>query len=171
MAKTHATPAVWTHIKDLKPDPVNSRKHGPRNIGMIADAMQEIGAARSIVIDEDGVVLAGNGALEAAAQVGITKLHVVDADGETLIAVRRRGLTPAQKVRLALKDNRSSELAEWEIDVLMQLQADGVELDMWSDAELAALLEAAETSEDEPELPAMCKCPTCGTSHKPKPRR
>jgi len=58
------------HIGQLKPDPRNARKHNPRNIGMIEAALHEVGAARSIVIDEDGVVLAGNGVVEAAALAG-----------------------------------------------------------------------------------------------------
>lgn len=105
-----------THIKDLKPDQRNARKHNARNIGMIEDALNEVGAARSIVIDEDGRILAGNGTVEAAAQAGIERVKVVEASGEEIVAVRRRGLTEKQKRRLALFDNRTAELAEWERD-------------------------------------------------------
>ena len=65
------------HLADLKPDPRNARAHTPRNIGMIEAALGEIGAARSIVIDEDGVVLAGNATIEAAVQAGIERVQVV----------------------------------------------------------------------------------------------
>lgn len=99
-------------IADLKQDPANARKHNPRNVGMIENALNEVGAARSIVIDEDGRILAGNATVEAAAQAGIERVQVVDADGETLIAVRRSGLTEEQKRRLALFDNRAAELEE-----------------------------------------------------------
>jgi hypothetical protein len=102
------------HIKDLTPDPRNARRHTPRNVGMIEDALHEVGAARSIVIDEAGVVLAGNATLEAAGAAGITRVQVVDADGQTIVAVRRKGLTARQKQRLALFDNRTAELAEWD---------------------------------------------------------
>ena len=54
-----------THIKDLVPDPSNRRAHNPRNIGMVSDALRAVGAARSIVIDEDDVILAGNGVVHA----------------------------------------------------------------------------------------------------------
>ena len=81
---------MLNHIKDLVPDPANRRSHNPRNVGMIVDALQQVGAARSIVIDEDNVVQAGNGVVEAAAEAGITKVQVVDVDGSTLVAVRRR---------------------------------------------------------------------------------
>lgn len=110
-------------IADLTADPMNARKHNPRNIGMIVDSLQELGAARSIVIDEDGVVLAGNGVVEAAGEAGITKLKVVDAAGDELVAVRRTGLTPEQKVDLALRDNRAAELSEWEPEVLKALDS------------------------------------------------
>lgn len=111
-------------IEDLTPDPNNARRHNPRNIGVIERSLNEVGAARSIVIDEDGVVLAGNATTEAAQQAGITRVRVVEADGNEIIAVRRRGLTPEQKIKLALADNRSAELAEWEPDVLASLADD-----------------------------------------------
>src|SRR6188768_191036 len=82
-----------THIKDLVADPQNRRLHNPRNIGMVVDALQQVGAARSIVIDEDNVILAGNGVTEAAAEAGITKVRVIDVAGDELVAVRRTGLT------------------------------------------------------------------------------
>ena len=114
-------PHTPRHLKDLTPDPENRRRHTPRNLGMIVDALHQVGAARSIVIDEDGQVLAGNGVVDAAAEAGLHRVRVVDADGETLVAVRRRGLTRAQKRQLAIYDNRSAELATWDTD---QLRAD-----------------------------------------------
>ena len=108
---------------------------------MIVDALQQVGAARSIVIDERNEVLAGNGVVQAAAAAGITRVRVIDAPGDTLIAVRRRGLTAAQKRDLALYDNRTGELAEWNAP---QLEADlqaGVDLTpFFTDKELASLL-------------------------------
>lgn len=108
-------------LGDLTPDPANRRSHNPRNLGMLADALRVVGASRSIVIDEAGVILAGNGVVEAASAAGLTKLQIVDADGDTVIAVRRRGLTAAQKRQLAIYDNRTAELAEWNVE---QLAAD-----------------------------------------------
>lgn len=58
--------ATPRHIKDLVPDPENRRKHNARNIGMVVDTLQSVGAARSIVIDENNVILAGNGVTQAA---------------------------------------------------------------------------------------------------------
>jgi DNA modification methylase len=132
------------NLTDLTPDPKNARKHGARNVEAIVAALQEVGAARSIVIDEDGTILAGNATVEAAAAAGLTRVKVVDTEPDTLVAVRRTGLTAAQKARLALYDNRAAELAEgWHDAVLKELQASGVSLDgLWTAAELADLLAA-----------------------------
>ncbi|MBA2246649.1 MAG: hypothetical protein H0W23_00855, partial [Chloroflexia bacterium] len=85
----------------LHPDPRNARTHDARNLALITDALRDVGAARSIVVDETGTVLAGNATLAAAGSAGIARVRIVDADGTELIAVRRRGLTPDQKQRLA----------------------------------------------------------------------
>src|ERR1700692_1174461 len=91
MPSAHRVDTGPTHIKDLVPDPANRRAHNPRNIGMVVDALHQVGAARSIVIDEDNVILAGNGVTAAAVKAGITKVRVIDAAGDELIAVRRSG--------------------------------------------------------------------------------
>jgi hypothetical protein len=143
--KARAKPTVEKDVEslaDLKPDPANLRLHNPRNIGMIVDALHQVGAARSIVIDEDNTVLAGNGLIEAAAEAGITKLQVIEADGETVVAVRRRGLSTQQKRRLALFDNRTSELSEWDMGALCENTADIQGL--FTPAELDELVEQAQ---------------------------
>lgn len=149
--------APLTHIKDLTPDPANRRRHTPRNLGMVVDALHAVGAARSIVIDEDNVILAGNGVTEAAAEAGITKLRIVDADGDEIIAVRRSGLSPDQKRKLALYDNRTGELAEWSADQLAADVEAGLDLQpFFFEDELAAIINhdedgpaAANAPEDE----------------------
>jgi hypothetical protein len=121
---------------------------------MVINALHEVGAARSIVIDENGVILAGNGVVEAAADAGIERVQVVDADGETIIAVRRSGLTDRQKTRLALLDNRTAELAEWDAEAIAADLEAGLELgDLFKVGELGAILEDAASAllaEEEP---------------------
>jgi len=89
-------------LSSLRLDPRNARRHGEANVGMMVASLEQVGAGRSIVIDENDVILAGNGIVEAAGKAGIERVQVVEADGKTLIAVRRTGLTPEQKQRLAL---------------------------------------------------------------------
>lgn len=127
-------------IADLVADPENRRTHNARNLDMVAASLRHVGAARSIVIDEGDVVLAGNGVTAAAAQAGITRVRVIEADGDELIAVRRRGLTAEQKRALAIYDNRTAELAEWNAAQLGTDLAAGLDLEPWfSPEELAAL--------------------------------
>jgi len=129
-------------LADLTPDPRNARRHTDRNVGMIRDALAEVGAARSIVIDERGVILAGNATAKAATEAGL-KLQVIDADGDSIVAVRRSNLSAKQKTRLALFDNRAAEEAGWDVDVLSGLNDDGLLDGMWSAEELDRLLSVA----------------------------
>ncbi len=133
-----------SNIADLKPDSKNARKHNQRNLDMIVDALHKVGAARSIVIDENGVILAGNGVVEAAADAGIERVQVVDADGETIVAVRRTGLTDEQKRKLAYYDNRTAEVAEWDAEqIAADLEAGFDFAGMFSEEEMHAILEEA----------------------------
>jgi len=155
------------NLSGLKPDPRNARKHNPRNVGMIEKALGEVGAARSIVIDEDGTILAGNATVEAAAAAGIERVQVVDADGETIVAVRRTGLTPEQKTKLALYDNRTAELAEWDSEVLADVAGEIDLSGMFTDVEQAELgnlskVEFPEFDESVADSVEYITCPKCG---------
>jgi DNA modification methylase len=140
--KASGSPLEVGHIKDLVPDPANRRAHNARNLGMVIEALHQVGAARSIVIDEANVILAGNGVTQAAAEAGITTVRVVDASGDELVAVRRTGLSPAQKRALAIYDNRTAELAEWSVEQLAADLQNGEDLSgFFLEEELARLLE------------------------------
>ena len=161
MAAQHDSDNVTAPLVSLIPDPCNARRHTERNLGLIVDALREVGAARSIVVDETGTILAGNATVEAAGKAGIAQVRIIEADGHELIAVRRSGLTPEQKRRLALLDNRTAELAEWDTDVLASLAEDTDLSDLWEPDELADLLAIGEVPgallgdpDDVPELPA-----------------
>lgn len=141
-------------IKDLKSDHKNARRRTDRSASLIAESLKRYGAARSIVIDEDGRILAGNGTVEGAKKAGIDKLRIIEAEGDELIAVRRAGLTEDQKVGLALADNRSSDLSEWDHDMLRQLSEDH-DLTPWfkDDELLAEVLDTVEGNTDPDDVP------------------
>jgi DNA modification methylase len=127
-------------IADLKPDPRNARKRTDRSASLIRESLERFGAARSIVIDEDGRILAGNGTVEGAKAAGIEKLRIIETAGDEIVAVRRTGLTEEQKIGLALADNRTSDLSEWDALMLQQLSEEQ-DLAPWFGAdELAELL-------------------------------
>jgi hypothetical protein len=130
-------------INDLLPDPKQARRRTPRSEAMIEASLREVGAARSIVIDEDNVTLAGNGTVAGAKAAGIKNVRVIDADGDEIIAVRRSNLTDEQKVKLALFDNRTGELAAWDTEALAAIvkEMPDAATGMWTADELMVLAE------------------------------
>jgi DNA modification methylase len=125
----------------LVSDPDNARVHNPRNIGVIEDSMNTDGAGRSIFVDQDNVTVAGAGALEAALQAGIKHAAIVETDGDTLVVVKRT-LTPEQRTRLALADNRAQELSTWNEQKIKELHEAGDEAlkGLWTEKELVKFL-------------------------------
>jgi hypothetical protein len=156
------------NVDTLLPDPLNRRVHTERNLTMIADALRAVGPARSIVVDEDNVVQAGNGVIAAAAAAGLSKVRIIDTDGETLIAVRRRGLTDDQKRALAMYDNRTAELAEWDAAQLAADLRDGSDLSaFFLPDELQKLFgdplkHPVEFLAVDENTPTQHRCPKCG---------
>lgn len=146
--------AAALSLADLIQDPHNARRHTPRSIGSIVDSIHTVGISRGIVIDEDNVILAGNGTVEAALEAELTKLIVVDQDPSALTVIRRHGLTPAQKVRLALDDNRSGELSAFDPTVLREMADDGLDISaLWTPTEWELLTDLLPELDDrEPEL-------------------
>jgi ParB-like chromosome segregation protein Spo0J len=157
-------------LTELKPDPHNARRHTPDNLTMIADSLDEFGAGRSILIDGDDQIIAGHGVVEAAKSKGITKLQVVEADGDTIIAVRRADLSPEAARRLGLFDNRTAELAEWDIDVLAALAAADAKLieGLWSEGDFSDLIGdknfdfGSEDDQGRLDEKNAIACPKCG---------
>ena len=162
-------------IRDLKPDPRNARKRTDRSASLIQESLQRFGAARSIVIDEDGRILAGNGTVEGAKAAGIEKVRIIETEGDELVAVRRTGLTEEQKIGLALADNRTSDLSDWDPLMLQQL-SETHDVSPWFEPEdLSALIGGNESpdfppgsEDDQGQLDQTaskeiaCQCPACG---------
>jgi hypothetical protein len=122
-------------LSALNPDTKNARKHNARNVGMIVDALHEVGTGRSGVIDENNNVLAGNATMAALGKAGIRRVKVVNASGSEWVVVRRTGLSGKQKKRLALYDNRGSELSTWDKEMMAELDAESLLDGMFSDTE------------------------------------
>lgn len=135
------------------PDPRNARLHSDRNKSAVRDSLRDSGAGRSVLIDADDVIIAGNCAVEQATELGIP-VRVVDSDGSELIAVRRTDLSTDDRRRaaLAIADNRTTDLSEFDDAVVAEILRDfdiGELASAGFDAvEYAALLEIVA-----PELP------------------
>jgi len=129
-----------TSLVDLKSDKRNARRRTDRSATLIGESLKRYGAARSIVIDEDNTVLAGNGTLEQAQAAGISNVRIIEAEGDELIAVRRSNLSDADKVGLAIADNRTSDLSDWDAEMLRQLDAE-YDLAPWFDEDELPIVE------------------------------
>ena len=144
-------------LTDLAFDKKNARRRNSRAGGAIEYSLKELGAGRSIVIDKHGQIIAGNGVIENAAKAGITDIEVVQSDGSKIIAVQRLDLdldSDDKARKLALADNRTAELAEWNPEVLAELSADLDLKPYFSDEELSAItgLSGGESAADAPKL-------------------
>ena len=133
-----------TSINSLHPDHKNARRRTDRSASLIADSLKQFGAARSIVIDEDNRILAGNGTVEGAKLAGIKNVRIIETDGTEVIAVKRTGLTEEEKVSLAIADNRTSDLSEWDQEMLRRLSEEH-DISPWFDqSDLDELLAVTE---------------------------
>ena len=158
-----------TSINNLKADHKNARKRTDRSADLIKESLERYGAARSIVIDEDNRILAGNGTVEGAKAAGIKNLRIIDTEGDEIIAIRRTGLSEDEKVGLALADNRTSDLSEWDQEMLHRLSEEHDITAWFNSDDLEGILES-ETEKIAPEdfekvdddIETEHRCPSCG---------
>jgi hypothetical protein len=110
-------------VSYLRHDPNNARKHDAKNIDAIAKSLERFGQRKPIVIRGDGTIVAGNGTVEAAKQLGWT---------EIACALVPWKWTPEEVKAYALADNRTAELAEWDATFLAEqlLELDAVGWDV-----------------------------------------
>lgn len=105
-------------------DPGNANKHNAKNEAIIEQSITEMGAGRSILVDENNRLIAGEGTVKAAIKSGMKKVLVVEADGDTIIAVKRSNLTDLQKIRMGLADNAATRASEFDKKMLKKLVKD-----------------------------------------------
>jgi DNA modification methylase len=132
---------IETNISNLTPDPNNARKRTPLSAKVISKSLEQFGACRSIVIDENDVIRAGNGTFEEAGQLGIEKVLVVEADGNTIVAVKRPGLSESDWKQYAIADNTASDFSTWDVDILNDLTQEVDLSEFFPDYKLNELLE------------------------------
>jgi len=121
----------------IQKDPENLRKHPDKNKAMIRKSLEKLGAGRSILIDGEGYIVAGNGVYEQADALGIP-VRVIESNGEELIVVKRTDLVGSDPRRkeLAIADNATSDSSEW--DALGDWE--DVDMEAW-DIELSPIAE------------------------------
>lgn len=148
-------------VDSLVFDPVNARKHNSKNIEAIKGSLAKFGQQKPLVVGADGVVIAGNGTLEAAKALGWEEVDVYKSP-----------LKGAEAMAFALADNKTAELAEWDEEILKEhlasLYKDGWDIeDIGFDAsDIDNPNFAPGTEDDQGKLDekSAITCPHCGES-------
>ncbi|MDP4026662.1 DNA methyltransferase [Methylobacterium sp. NEAU 140] len=139
-------------LTSLRCDPGNARTHSTKQLRLIAGSIEQFGFINPVVIDADGLILAGHGRYAAARQLGLPAVPTIQVDH----------LSPAQRRAYALADNKLSELSGWDRDLLrIQIEElDGLDFDLgltgFSVPEIEAILDPGQPldSEDTAVAPA-----------------
>ncbi len=142
-------------VADLIPYVNNSRTHSDEQVNQVASSIKEFGFTNPVLIDEQGMLIAGHGRTLAAKKLGL----------DTIPCLVLEGLTEAQKKAYIIADNKLALNAGWDDDLLrLELQnLDELDFDLeltgFSDDELNLLLQPEQvdglTDEDDcPEPPA-----------------
>ncbi len=98
-------------ITDLKFDDKNFNKGTQYGKSLMEKSLSKFGAGRSILIDKNNKIIAGNKTTENFGELGLENVQIVDTDGKTLIAVRRNDIdldTPEGR-EFALADNQTAK--------------------------------------------------------------
>lgn len=107
--KTHLS-IEYVSIDTLKPSAQNARFHPKKQIDQIAMSIKQFGFVTPNLIDSEKNIIAGHGRLEAAKQLGLKEVPVIQIDH----------LSDAQITALMIADNKLTENAKWDKDLLTE---------------------------------------------------
>lgn len=96
-------------LVEIHPYPGNPRKNDGA-VDAVAESIRQCGYVAPIIVDEEGVILAGHTRYKALQKVGYTEAQVIV----------KEGLTEEQKKKYRLLDNKTNELASWDFELLAQ---------------------------------------------------
>ena len=132
----------WEPIKSIRPYEKNPRRNDEA-VDAVAASIKEFGWQQPIVVDRDGVIIAGHTRYKAAKKLKCDTVPVVVADN----------LTEDQVKAYRLADNKTNELAEWDTALLGEELAELADFDM-SQFGFDTILqeEAREAEEDDYEV-------------------
>ncbi|QQA41508.1 site-specific DNA-methyltransferase [Pelagovum pacificum] len=136
-------------VADLVPYASNARTHSEAQVALIAGSIREFGFNNPVLVDGDSGIIAGHGRVLAARKLGLPSVPVIEL----------AHLTEAQKRAYILADNRLTEQAGWDRELLGLELADlgdlGVDLGSlgFDGAELDALLASGQAQDGEEVTP------------------
>ena len=134
-------------LEEVRPYPDNPRRND-KGVAAVQKSIESFGFLNPIIVDADGVIICGHTRYEAAKNLKMETVPVIVADD----------LTKEQEAAFRIVDNKVSECAEWDKDMLRE------EMDM-----LRGLYDMTEYGfkQDDKELVEKIKgtaheCPRCG---------
>lgn len=139
---------------DYTPDPANANAGTERGVYMVEESLQQYGAGRSILVDKNNVVIAGNKTLQGAIDSGIVEVVEVETQGDRLVVVKRTDLDLSngdeRARKLAYIDNRASDVGlAWNPEQLLADIEAGIDLSgMFRDWEIEQLIANVEEMQD-----------------------
>lgn len=102
---------IKSKIENLTPDDHNFNKGSEYGNHLIEKSFREFGAGRSILIDRNNRIIAGNKSIEAASSIGMENVVIVETTGDEIVAVKRTDIDLDSKKgrELALADNATNK--------------------------------------------------------------
>ena len=119
-------------IDSLRQDTHNFNRGTEEGQQLMERSFKELGAGRSILLDREGNIIAGNKSQEAARKAGIKRVRIVETTGDELVAVKRTDIDidSAEGRRMALLDNLTTQVnLNWD-DVELENMANQFDIDM-----------------------------------------
>lgn len=124
-----------TTIESLIPDDRNFNTGTEYGSHLMEKSFRQFGAGRSILIDKNNRVIAGNKSLDTAAMVGIENVIIVETTGDEIVAVKRTDvdLDSKQGREMALADNATGKAnLSWDDSTLQDVtQSLGISIEDW----------------------------------------
>ena len=114
---------VEAQIQSLVFDDKNFNKGTEYGEHLMDESLRKFGLGRSILIDKNNRIIAGNKTAEKAGELGFEKVVIVETDGSTIVAVKRKDidLDSTKGRELALADNATSKAnISWDSEMIMQ---------------------------------------------------
>lgn len=113
-----------TKIDKLIPDNINANKGTEYGQHLVETSLRQFGAGRSILLDKNNRIIAGNKTVENAATIGLENVIVVETTGDQIVAVKRTDVDLDSKFgrELAIADNASAKAnIEWDEENVQQI--------------------------------------------------
>ena len=110
-------------ITDLVGDNLNFNKGTQYGDHLMEESLRQFGLGRSILLDRNNRIIAGNKTTEKSGELGFEDVLIVETDGKTLVAVKRIDIDLDSKAgrELALADNATAHAnLEWDEDAIAQ---------------------------------------------------